>query len=254
MNGVVTASLFCVTGIGKAFPPSLPSGTGGNLSKTALPGKVNTLRPALRQPSSPVMVRHVFASSQGMPVTMAVLPHSQGTGFTEVVAESPRPSVRRRFIKRRFHLQGLEHQSPHVGQYILVQRTGMGDPQQVYSGLKGTPPRASSAPPSNINQVHGHAGGRDRPASVDGQRSGSLLVQCPNPGVQAVTRRPPRVAGEAEQPPASGSYAASKDPAGAAAESCACNLKAMIECVKCGAFCHDDCIGPSKVCVACTIR
>lgn len=32
---------------------------------------------------------------------------------------------------------------------------------------------------------------------------------------------------------------------------CACSLKAMITCRKCGAFCHDDCIGPSKLCVTC---
>ena len=35
---------------------------------------------------------------------------------------------------------------------------------------------------------------------------------------------------------------------------CACNLKAMIMCKKCGAFCHDDCIGPSRLCVTCLIR
>ncbi|XP_071036332.1 putative Polycomb group protein ASXL2 [Parasteatoda tepidariorum] len=36
--------------------------------------------------------------------------------------------------------------------------------------------------------------------------------------------------------------------------SCACNLKAMVMCLKCGAFCHDDCIGPSRLCVTCLIR
>ncbi|XP_047107554.1 uncharacterized protein LOC124776558 isoform X3 [Schistocerca piceifrons] len=35
---------------------------------------------------------------------------------------------------------------------------------------------------------------------------------------------------------------------------CACNLKAMIICKKCGAFCHDDCIGPSRLCGTCVIR
>ncbi|CAH1773566.1 unnamed protein product [Owenia fusiformis] len=33
--------------------------------------------------------------------------------------------------------------------------------------------------------------------------------------------------------------------------SCACSLKALVMCKKCGAFCHDDCIGPSKLCVTC---
>ncbi|KAL4236341.1 putative Polycomb group protein asxl2 [Mactra antiquata] len=32
---------------------------------------------------------------------------------------------------------------------------------------------------------------------------------------------------------------------------CACNLKGMKICSKCGAFCHDDCIGASKLCVTC---
>ncbi|KAK3584815.1 hypothetical protein CHS0354_006232 [Potamilus streckersoni] len=34
---------------------------------------------------------------------------------------------------------------------------------------------------------------------------------------------------------------------------CACSLKAMVTCQKCGAFCHDDCIGPLKLCVTCLI-
>lgn len=34
----------------------------------------------------------------------------------------------------------------------------------------------------------------------------------------------------------------------------ACNVKAMIICRKCGNFCHNDCIGPAKVCVSCLIR
>ncbi|XP_048867331.1 putative Polycomb group protein ASXL3 isoform X2 [Brienomyrus brachyistius] len=34
---------------------------------------------------------------------------------------------------------------------------------------------------------------------------------------------------------------------------CSCRLKAMIVCKGCGAFCHDDCIGPSELCVACLV-
>ncbi|KAI5279160.1 Polycomb Group Protein Asxl3-Like [Manis pentadactyla] len=34
---------------------------------------------------------------------------------------------------------------------------------------------------------------------------------------------------------------------------CSCRLKAMIVCRGCGAFCHDDCIGPSRLCVACLV-
>lgn len=39
-----------------------------------------------------------------------------------------------------------------------------------------------------------------------------------------------------------------------AEEGCPCNMKAMIICMKCGAFCHHDCIGPARLCVACLIR
>lgn len=37
-------------------------------------------------------------------------------------------------------------------------------------------------------------------------------------------------------------------------DGCPCNTKAMIMCMKCGAFCHHDCIGPARLCVACLIR
>lgn len=39
-----------------------------------------------RQPSSPVLVRHVFSSQQGIPVAMAVLPQSQNASSPEVRA------------------------------------------------------------------------------------------------------------------------------------------------------------------------
>ena len=35
---------------------------------------------------------------------------------------------------------------------------------------------------------------------------------------------------------------------------CACNLKALMVCNKCGAFCHHDCISPAKVCVNCLVK
>ncbi|XP_026737764.1 polycomb protein Asx [Trichoplusia ni] len=37
-------------------------------------------------------------------------------------------------------------------------------------------------------------------------------------------------------------------------EACVCNLRAMILCKKCGAFCHDDCIGSAELCLTCLIR
>ena len=52
------------------------------------------------------------------------------------------------------------------------------------------------------------------------------------------------------KPPAAGDPA----PPGGGGGGLACNVKAMIVCKQCGQFCHNDCIGPSKVCVSCLIR
>jgi additional sex combs-like protein len=78
---------------GKPFTPPLPApsgypvvpGSNGlNVAKPVTPvggqGKVTSSRGGTyiqRQQSPPVVVRHVFTSSQGIPVTMAVLPQSQ---------------------------------------------------------------------------------------------------------------------------------------------------------------------------------
>uniref|UniRef100_A0A8D9B143 Polycomb protein Asx n=1 Tax=Cacopsylla melanoneura TaxID=428564 RepID=A0A8D9B143_9HEMI len=76
--------------------------------------------------------------------------------------------------------------------------------------------RSSSAPPSN-NKV-----GPPPPSGARGGRPASVGLQHKHP------------------------LRANSD--------CACNLNAMVCCVKCGAFCHDDCISPSKLCSVCVIR
>lgn len=53
-----------------------------------------------------------------------------------------------------------------------------------------------------------------------------------------------------------GSFVSHVNSAGATAtggNSCACSLKAMVMCKNCGKFCHDDCVGPTKLCVSCLI-
>jgi len=82
------------------------------------------------------------------------------------------------------------------------------------SGIAGIR-RSSSAPPTNNKIAPIINGGR--PASV---------------GIQVSTYA---------QPPQS-------------TNDCSCSLNAMVACKKCGAFCHNDCIGPSKLCVTCLIR
>lgn len=85
-----------------------------------------------RQPS-PMLVRHVFTSNQGIPVSMAILP-STGTN--------------QQMQQHQINMQ-TDNQSGHlmnnVGQYVLVQRAGIGIGENLA-------PRASSAPPAQ-NQV-----------------------------------------------------------------------------------------------------
>lgn len=172
---------------------------------------------------------------------------------------------------------------PQLGQapqYILVQRAaGLADPTNV--------PRSSSAPPPQqqlINTAGTHlvpVGPRNRPASVDIDHHPPVVhqdfvVQCPNPGTQAVTRRqrmptPGVVYGDVSVENQLHNYTiigensvmvdhpgaqmqAQQKPTAATKESCACSLKAMVMCKKCGVFCHDDCMGPNKLCRTCYIR
>lgn len=86
--GVVSSS----RSTNKPFTPPLPAGanfmiSGGNGVKHMGPApKLNTIRSGncVQRQSSPVLVRHVFTSSQGIPVTMAVLPSAQTTVVPEV--------------------------------------------------------------------------------------------------------------------------------------------------------------------------
>ncbi|KAJ8916216.1 hypothetical protein NQ315_016355 [Exocentrus adspersus] len=257
-------------GSNKTFTPPLPAaGTyqtvqGGNGIKSVGPKARTVPYPQQRQQSPPVVVRHVFTSGQGIPVTMAVLP--QAPALSPEVVDG-------------------QNQVGAVGQYILVQRAGVNDHHNI--------PRSSSAPPSQ-QQLGGaintgsvshivSVGARGRPASVEAehpslqtQPSNDFIVQCPNPGTQAVTRRqrlPPGVVyGDVSvDSPMSHNYTIigeMVDHPGAAmqpqmvlqkpvkpgGDSCACSLKAMVVCKKCGAFCHDDCIGPNKLCRTCFIR
>jgi hypothetical protein len=42
--------------------------------------------------------------------------------------------------------------------------------------------------------------------------------------------------------------------AAATAASCLCNMKALVACQSCGAYCHDDCISANRLCFTCLIR
>nr|XP_034191033.1 polycomb protein Asx isoform X1 [Osmia lignaria] len=155
-----------------------------------------------------VMLRHVFATARQ--ATSAEVPESNTVAQLGSTATS-----------------GL-------GQYILVQRTGVGD----------SAPRASSAPPLPP-QIAGMGVGvhlvRGRPASAgEGSHQAVTLKARGTDG---------RGGGGAE-PGAPGMIMGGDPP-----PPCECNMRgAMVICRQCGAFCHDDCIGPQRICATCLIR
>ncbi|XP_050306689.1 polycomb protein Asx isoform X3 [Anthonomus grandis grandis] len=252
----------------KTFTPPLPATGNFQPASSRFNNGMKTLGPKVRpnmpfqqrQASPPVVVRHVFTTSgQGIPVTMAVLP--QGSALSPEIVE------------------GQNSQVGTVSQYIVVQRTGMVDQHNV--------PRSSSAPPaqqpalgntiSTVGMSQMIPGrGRGRPASVESDHPGlhqaaqpnDFVVQCPNPGTQAVTRRPRLPPGvvygdvsienQINNYTIIGENVIADHPATVMQQqkhdTCACSLKAMVVCKKCGAFCHDDCIGPNKLCRTCFIR
>ncbi|XP_026473568.1 polycomb protein Asx isoform X3 [Ctenocephalides felis] len=214
---------------------------GINNSYPKPPPKPNML--AQRQ-SPPIVVRHVFTSNQGIPVTMAVLP--QATNNEQSIENSG------------VHMSS----SGTMGQYILVQRS-VGEHQAA--------PRASSAPPTNHVQVglQNHIGSnpftidvRGRPASVDVDRNNmpnTLRQITYNNDKQAVNRGDNSMIMDPNHGVLSSQQKTCSTPnshqQGISSEiSCTCNMQAMIVCQKCGAFCHDDCMGTSKLCVSCLIR
>ncbi|KAG8212796.1 hypothetical protein J437_LFUL019767, partial [Ladona fulva] len=73
-------------------------------------------------------------------------------------------------------------------------------------------------------------------------------------GATGVPSSQPPPTSSSTSPTNAGTPSSSSPSASSTASDCACNLKAMIMCRKCGAFCHDDCIGPSRLCVTCLIR
>ncbi|XP_011310084.1 polycomb protein Asx [Fopius arisanus] len=125
--------------------------------------------------------------------------------------------------------------STNFGQYILVQRTGVSDGA----------PRASSAPPLPP-QIAGLGVGvhlvRGRPASA-GEGSHQAVTLKARSGADG------RGGGGAE--PAAPGVIMGGDPP----PPCECHMRgAMVICRQCGAFCHDDCMGPQRICATCLIR
>ncbi|XP_076278995.1 transcriptional regulator additional sex combs isoform X1 [Lasioglossum baleicum] len=191
-----------------AFTTSKSGGRTITTVKTQKPSQTIQHNKQAQNKTQAVMLRHVFATARQ--ATSAEVPESN------TVAQLGSTTT-----------GGL-------GQYILVQRTGVGD----------SAPRASSAPPLPP-QIAGMGVGvhlvRGRPASAG---EGSH---------QAVTLKARGVDGRGgggAEPAAPGMIMGGDPP-----PPCECNMRgAMVICRQCGAFCHDDCIGPQRICATCLIR
>ncbi|KAK9510570.1 hypothetical protein O3M35_005319 [Rhynocoris fuscipes] len=165
-------------------PPSL-------LAKAARAATTSRTRPPLPPQGRPqsqqqhVLLKHVFTSSHGIPVNMAVLPP--------------------------------QHNNSQVSsEYVMLREVR----------------RSNSAPPSNVDVLQQSAGGAGGSGGGAGAASG--LIGRGRPASVGGPRPPDYIGGLASQD-----------------NTCACSLKAMIVCAKCGAFCHNDCVTASRLCITC---
>nr|XP_015209211.1 PREDICTED: putative Polycomb group protein ASXL3 isoform X1 [Lepisosteus oculatus] len=138
------------------------------------------------------------------------------------------------------HIQAFQLKSPEFSPYIAP------EPQKSFAQLN--PPRNPHVPQpqqvyGNYSTIHFGNAKFNRTASVIEKSIGNFLGNSTsgasglsNPGA-----------------PTSGQKYADGSRADELELKCSCRLKAMIVCKGCGAFCHDDCIGPSKLCVACLV-
>ncbi|XP_073418100.1 putative Polycomb group protein ASXL2 [Dendrobates tinctorius] len=111
------------------------------------------------------------------------------------------------------------------------------------SGYGGTINISTS--PEGLSRSSIPTGGDFSPANADNVVSFSVTVTT-IPSSQSVS------SGGCEQPISVQTYT-NDSSMEMSPPKCYCRLKAMIMCKGCGAFCHDDCIGPSKLCVSCLV-
>lgn len=132
--------------------------------------------------------------------------------------------------------------SPHP-ELLQASRT-CGNPAGLLgSGYGGTINITTS--PEVLNRSSIPTGGDFSPANTDNVVSFSVTVTT-IPSIQSVS------SGGCDQPISVQTYTDDSSMEMSPSQ-CYCRLKAMIMCKGCGAFCHDDCIGPSKLCVSCLV-
>ena len=131
-------------------------------------------------------------------------------------------------------------------------RTQTVPPQQTL--LTTQKPVPSSTPDSNAAKLNNLTGSfLVRGSTVHGLSSGTTMQQRRNSGEKASSVYVVSPSDKINHNIVLDSNPLRKTSESSIASNCACSLKAMVMCKKCGAFCHDDCIGPSKLCVSCLI-
>ncbi|MBN3311514.1 ASXL3 protein, partial [Atractosteus spatula] len=138
------------------------------------------------------------------------------------------------------HIQAFQLKSPEFPPYIAP------EPQKSFAQLN--PPRNPHVPQpqqvyGNYSTIHFGNNKFNRTASVIEKSIGNFLGNSTS-GASGLSN---------QSAPMSGQKYADGSRADELELKCSCRLKAMIVCKGCGAFCHDDCIGPSKLCVACLV-
>ncbi|MBN3301155.1 ASXL3 protein, partial [Amia calva] len=138
------------------------------------------------------------------------------------------------------HVQVFQMKSPEFPPYMAP------EPQKGFAQLN--PPKNPHVPQpqqvyGNYSTIHFNNTKFNRTASVIEKSIGNFLGNSTS-GASGLSN---------QSAPVSGQKFADGSNADELELKCSCRLKAMIVCKGCGAFCHDDCIGPSKLCVACLV-
>lgn len=232
-----------------------------------------------RQFSSPTIVRHLYTTD----TNLSNVPQTGTTTTTTVPLRVQQQYQSQQPLQQHHQTTtvSLSTAQQQFGQYVLIQRANLATSDNQV-------PRASSAPPAQSQQqIQGMNGLlnnnstsiRMRPASA------SVDVEMPNDdavqdvyvietssGLNAITTKTTnhgltyngdvsstnsahQLQHQHRHHHPSNQQAFNKRVTGEnTPPNCSCSLNAMVVCQQCGAYCQDDCIGSSKLCVACTIR
>ncbi|KAL9916157.1 transcriptional regulator additional sex combs isoform 1-T10 [Glossina fuscipes fuscipes] len=246
----------------------------------------------VQRKSSPTLIRHVFAN-QGTTMLQAANAAATNVGNQQLTILQ-QPTVPSQSGQHVSHVQAHDIHHNGNGQYVLVHRANVGAADNQAPRASSAPPVPQNQNPIHgLNGISITGRGRPASVDVDTFNSTlqdmQNSLQVNNPNTQIVRRNLPAGniyieglgVGEATSNlgdgsanyivttttsgmsgiMASGALRSNQQPGGGNnspnnldPNNCACSLNAMVICQQCGAFCHDDCISASKLCVSCVIR